>query len=137
MKNKGAILGCFIAAALSSLFLMGMGGMSQGSATNNQLSFDAKLTDTENNSVQLTSVVIDGKTSFQGFMGKGKIVVPFDQIIRIEIKGKTACITMRNSHRLCNIRIKDMSRLEGNASYGTYQIPLSDVIGIDLSRAKQ
>jgi cytoskeletal protein CcmA (bactofilin family) len=119
---------------------MGMGGMGSGSPAGQgggQTSFSAKAMDTENNSVQITSATIDGRTVFQAFMGKGKITIPFEQISRVEIKGKSACVTMKNAEKICNLRIKEMAKLEGKTSYGTYQIPMAEVVWVEITRSVQ
>lgn len=141
MKRTFSFLAYALVLLLSSSMLMGMsGGMGPG-PTGNQapagIAYDAKLLDTENNSVQLGSVTIDGKTALQAYMGKGKVTIPFDQISRIDIKGKTACVTLKNSQKMCNLTIKEMSRVYGNTSFGVYQISLSDVVWMELTKAKQ
>jgi len=119
---------------------MGMSGMGTGpSGAQNSgfISFDAKLVDTGGNAVQLSSVVIDGKTSFQALMGKGKVTIPFEEISRIQIKGKNACVTLKNSKQVCNLVVKDYSKVSGNTSFGFYQIPLNEVVSIEFVKARQ
>jgi hypothetical protein len=141
MKRSFSFLSYAVVVLLSSSMLMGMaGGVGPGptgSQTAAGVAYDAKLMDSENNTVQLNSATIDGKTALQAFMGKGKVTIPFDQISRIEIKGKTACVTLKNSQKMCNLTIKDMSRVYGNTSFGVYQISLSDVVWMELTKAKQ
>jgi hypothetical protein len=141
MKRSFSFLAFALVILLSSSMLLGMsGGMGPGPAGNQAPAgpaFDAKLLDTENNTVQLSSVTIDGKASLQAYMGKGKITIPFDQISRIDIKGKTACVTLKNSQKMCSLTIKDISRVYGNTSFGVYQISLADVVWMELTKAKQ
>ncbi len=139
MKRKSTVSGLILITITSSFLLMGMGGMGPGASggqSNSLMSFEAKAMDTENNTVQIKSATIDGKTVFQAYMGKGKVMIPFEQITRIEIKGKSACITMKNSEKLCNLRIKEMAKLEGSTSYGTYQITMSEVVWIEITKAR-
>ncbi len=139
MKRTVRFLGYILLAVFSSSMLMGMSGVGTGSSggqNSSLLTFDAKLLDTENTTVQLTSVTIDGRTSFQAYMGKGKITIPFDQISRLEMKGKNACLTLKNSQRLCNLKVKELSKVLGNTQFGLYQISLSDVVWIEFSKAR-
>ncbi len=140
MKKTAQYLGYVLLTVFSLSLLMGMSGInSSGSSAaqnNSHLTFDAKLMDTENNTVQLTSVTIDGRTTFQGYMGKGKVTIPFDQISRLEMKGKNACITMKNSERLCDLRVKELSKVLGSTRFGHYQISLNDVVWIEFSKAR-
>jgi hypothetical protein len=134
------ILVYFFLAVLAPFVFMGMSGMGTGpsGAQNNAfLSFDAKLIDTGNNAIQLSSVAIDGKTSFQALMGKGKVTIPFEEISRIQIKGKNACVTLKDSKQVCNLVIRESSKVSGNTSFGHYQIPLNEVVSIDFIKARQ
>lgn len=139
MKRRVSVLAYVSLAALFSFMFMGMSGMGTGStgAQNNVfISFEAKITDTGNNVVQISGLVIDGKTTFQAAMGKGKVTIPFEQISRIQIKGKNACVTLKNSKQVCNLVTKDSSKVSGNTSFGLYQIPLSEVVSIEFSKAR-
>lgn len=139
MKRRFSIAAYGILLAAFASMLMGMSGVGTGSAgtqSNVLLPFNAKVTDTENNTVELSSVVIDGKTSFQAGMGKGKVTIPFDRISRIDIKGKSACVTMSDNRTLCDLKIKEVSKVCGNTSFGIYQIPLSDVVSIQFPKAR-
>ncbi|HNY66911.1 MAG TPA: hypothetical protein PKM41_15885 [Deltaproteobacteria bacterium] len=141
MKRRFSFAACALVVLLASSMLMGMSGGMGTAPSGNQavpgIAYDAKLMDVDNNVVQLSSVTIDAKTAFQANMGKGKVIIPFDQISRIEIKGKTACVTLKNSQRMCNLTIKELSRVYGSTSFGAYQISLADVAWIELTKAKQ
>ena len=117
---------------------MGMSGM--GSVTGPAVTespFDAKIMDTTKNEVVVLSVTIDGKTTFNAFMGKGKVHIPFENISRIDLKDEIACISMKNSGELCNLRINGISKIYGKTSFGTYQISLKDVLWIEIMKARQ
>ncbi|HNR52133.1 MAG TPA: hypothetical protein PLE36_07770 [Deltaproteobacteria bacterium] len=120
-----------------SLVLMGMSGLGTVAPQNGAVSsFHAKVMDTTNNTVEITSVTIDGKTLFQASLGKGKARIPFENISRITIKDKTACVAMKNSQELCSLKINEISKVYGNTSFGTYQIALKDVVWIEISRSQ-
>ncbi|MBT8490881.1 MAG: hypothetical protein KJN62_07525 [Deltaproteobacteria bacterium] len=119
------------------VFLMGMSGTgtiaSQGGVAS---PFDATITDTTKSEVKILSVTIDGKTSFNAYMGKGKVQIPFENILRIDITEESACITLINSDDMCNLRINGISRIYGKTSFGTYQISLKDVVSIEFTKAR-
>jgi hypothetical protein len=139
MKQRMGVLAYCLLAVIFSCMIMGMSGGgtgSMGAQSNAFISFDAKLTDIDSNSVQLSSAIIDGKTAFQASMGKGRVTIPFEQISRIEVKGKNACVILKDSKKVCNLVIRESSKLSGNTSFGFYQIPLNDVVWIEITRAR-
>ena len=119
------------------VFLMGMSGMgSIGGQTGTASPFDAKVVDTTNNEVVISSITIDGKTSFNAYMGKGKVQIPFENISRIDIKEESACITLKPTGDMCTLRINGISRIYGKTTFGSYQISLKDVISIEFTKAR-
>jgi hypothetical protein len=131
-------IGSVILIVAFCLVLMGMSGLGTVSPQNGTASsFSAKILDTTNNTVEVTSVTIDGKAMFQASLGKGKARIPFENISRITVKDKNACVTLRSSQELCSLRINEISKIYGNTSFGTYQISLKDVVWIELSPTKQ
>ena len=119
------------------VFLMGMSGMGSISGQTGTASpFDAKIVDTTKSEVEVSSITIDGKTSFNAYMGKGKVQIPFENISRIEIKEESACITLKNTGDMCTLRLNGISRIYGKTSYGTYQISLKAVVLIEFTKAR-
>jgi hypothetical protein len=119
-----------------ALFLMGMSGIGSIAGQTGALSpFNAKIMDTTKNEVEILSVTIDGKTSFNAYMGKGKVQIPFENISRIDIKENIVCITL-NTGDMCNLKINGMSRVFGKTSFGTYQISLKDILWIEFTKAR-
>jgi hypothetical protein len=120
-----------------AVFLMGMSGMGSIAGQTGALSpFNAKIMDTTMSEMEILSVTIDGKTSFNAYMGKGKVQIPFENISRIDIKEDIACITMKNTGNMCNLRINGISRVFGKTSFGTYQISLKDILWIEFTKAR-
>ncbi|MBN1635171.1 MAG: hypothetical protein JW920_01580 [Deltaproteobacteria bacterium] len=136
MKTRQRIL-YLIGLACIILFLMGMTGL--GSSPDQSTipsAFNAKLTDIADSEVEISSVTIDGKTTFNGYMGKGKVQIPFENISRIEISKDIACITLKETGDMCDLRINSISRLNGKTSFGSYQISLKDIKWIELTKAQ-
>jgi hypothetical protein len=116
---------------------MGMSGaLSPGQGTEAS-PYNAKIKDSTNYEVSITSVTFDGKTSLNAYLGKGKVQIPFENISRIEVKDKSVCVILTGAGTMCNLALNGVSKIYGKTSYGTYQVALKDVILIELTRAKQ
>jgi hypothetical protein len=137
MKRQLVVI-CTILILMLSVSLIGMSGLG-GSPNQSQVSsvFKAKVTDITNNEVELGNVTIEGKTSFGGFLGKGRIQIPFEKIASIDISKGNTCINFEDGGQVCNIKANDFSRLYGNTSFGSYQISLKDIKKIDFIKAKK
>jgi hypothetical protein len=120
-----------------SIFLMGMGNAGSPGQSPVDSPFTAKIKDNSNNEVTITSATFDGKTTFNVYMGKGRVEIPFDTISRIEVKDGSACAAIKNTGTLCNLKINGISKIYGKLPYGIYQIALKDVLWVELTKAKQ
>ena len=56
--------------------------------------------------------------------------------IVLEISKDIACITLKETGDMCNLRINSISRLNGKTSFGSYQISLKDIKLIELFKAQ-
>jgi len=135
--TKTGLLYRAVPLLILGFFLMGMG--SAGSPGQNPVDspFNAKIKDTSNNEVNVTSVTFDGKTTFNVNMGKGRLEIPLEHISRIEMKDGTACAVMKGSGPLCNLKTNSISKIYGRLPYGMYQISIKDVAWIEITKAKQ
>jgi hypothetical protein len=136
VKRTSLILS-LISIAAFGLLLMGMSGgisPSQGALAS---PFDAKIKDTMNNEVSITSVNIDGKTMFSASLGKGRVQIPFENIERIDVKEDNICLKLIGAGTMCNLKISGISKVYGKTPYGSYQIAFKDIAWIELSKAKQ
>jgi len=128
------ILLLFMCAA----FLMAMTNMGNTREPSNVSSaFDARIIDVSNNEVDITSVNIDGKASFTGYLGKGKVNIPFENISYIEISKTLANVILKDSKDTCKLTVNGFSRVYGNTTFGRYQIALKDIKRIEIIKAKQ
>jgi hypothetical protein len=84
--KKHYVVFCTILILILSISLIGMSGLG-GGPNQAQISsvFKAKVMDITNNEVELGNVTIEGKTSYSGFLGKGRIQIPFEKIASIDI----------------------------------------------------
>lgn len=115
--------------------LLGMsGGISQGQSTTSP--FDAKIRDTMNNEISISSVTFDGKTVFSASLGKGRVQIPFENIESIDVKDDTVCLKLIGAGTMCNLKLNSVSKIYGKTSYGTFQIAFKDVIRVELMKSK-
>ncbi|MEN6447402.1 MAG: hypothetical protein ABFD70_06645 [Syntrophaceae bacterium] len=130
---------CITLALVLGVFLTGMSGTGTVSPNQGLVSspYDAKIRDSSGNEVTISSVTFDGKTSFNAYLGKGKVQIPFENIARIEVKGDSICVKLSGAGTMCNLRINGVSKVYGKTPYGTYQVPLKDVVWIELTKPKQ
>jgi hypothetical protein len=119
------------------VFLMGMGSAGSPGQGPVDSPFNAKIKDTLNNEVTITSATFDGKTTFNVYMGKGRVEIPFDTISRIEVKEGSACASIKGTGTMCNLKINGISKIYGKLPYGIYQIAFKDVVWIEITKAKQ
>jgi hypothetical protein len=118
-------------------FLMGMGNAGSPGQGPVESPFNAKIKDTSNNEVTITSATFDGKTTFNVYMGKGRVEIPFDTISRIELKEGSACASIKGTGTMCNLKTNSILKIYGKLPFGMYQIALKDVMWIELTKAKQ
>lgn len=136
MKKTGRLfLSAF--AAMAVLLLMGMGSAGTPGQSPADSPFSAKIRDTSNNEILISSITFDGKTAFNVLMGKGRVQIPLENISRIEVKDGSACVTLQGGKSMCDLKTSGMSRIYGKMPYGSYQIPMKDVVSIEITKAKQ
>lgn len=136
MIKRGYLLRAVLLMVLI-LPLMGMGGAGAPGPAAADSQFNAKIRDTSNNEVDVTSVTFDGKTTFNVFMGKGRVQIPFENISRIEMKEGSVCLSLKGAGTMCDLKTNGMSKIYGRMPYGLYQIAMKDVVWIELTRVKQ
>jgi len=110
------------------------GGISQGQNSNSP--FDAKIRDTMNNEISISSVTFDGKTVFSASLGKGRVQIPFENIERIDVKDDTVCLKLIGAGTMCNLKLNSVSKIYGKTSYGTFQISFKDITWVELIKSK-
>lgn len=137
MKTRTGHFCLALLLVILGMFLMGMGSAGSPGQTPVDSPFNAKIKDTTNNEVTITSVTFDGKTTFNVNMGKGRLEIPLEHISRIEFKDGSACATMKGSGPLCSLKTNSISKIYGKLPYGAYQISIKDVLSIELFKAKQ
>jgi hypothetical protein len=135
MKRKHFILGVSM-FMIFGLFLMGMSGAVSPGQPTIASSFDAKLKDSMNNEVTISSVTFDGKPLVSASLGKGKVQIPLENIERIDVKDDTICLKLVGAGTMCNLKVSSASKIYGKTPYGAYQIAFKDVTWVQLFKAK-
>jgi hypothetical protein len=116
---------------------MGMSGLGTNSSQPTTTStFAFKIIDIGNTEVELSSVTIDGNTTFGCFQGKGRLQIPFASIAHIDFNKDNACVTMVDGTQVCNLKTNAVSRLYGHTSFGAYQIALKDIKTMVVLKSK-
>lgn len=132
--------GCLLRAALMVILvlpLMGMGGAGSPGQPDADSQFNATVRDTSGNEVKITSVSLDGRTTFNVLMGRGRVQIPFENISRIEMKQGSVCVNLKGAGTMCDLRTTGTGRIIGRMPYGLYQISMKDVAWIELTRVGQ
>ena len=135
--NRAGYLLSVVFLTFMVTFLMAMGNIGYPGQGPVESPYNAKIKDTSNNEVSITSATIDGKMALNVLMGKGRIEIPFENISRIEVKDGSLCVTMKEASPLCNLKTNGIAKIYGKLPYGVYQISLKDVLWIELTKAKQ
>ncbi len=127
----------FLVMAFIIPVLMGMSGLGGNQAKTVEMGvYDAKILDTSNTTVKISWVNMDGKLMFKGFLGKGRIQIPFNNISYIDISKDEACIHLKDNKKLCGLKVNALSRIYGKTDYGNYQIALKDIKRIELIKTR-
>ena len=122
----------------TAAFLVGMSGLTPTGQTQETPSiFSARIMDVADHEVLITEATLDGKTLFVGYLGKGRVQIPFENILRIEISQGSASIVLEGGERVSSLRITGMSRLAGKTPFASYQIALKDLRWAELTKLAQ
>ena len=133
---------CIRNMLIVSLFLITpvLMGLTNMGNTPNRLTtasaYDANIVDRSDTKVKLSWVTLDGDTLFKGYLGKGKVQIPFGNISYIEISKEQACIHLKKGKVICDLKINRLSRIYGKTSYGNYQITLTDIKKISFIKIR-
>jgi len=126
-----------VSLLLITPMLMGLTNMG---STPNRLAtasvYDANIIDQSDTKVKLSWVTLDGDTLFKGYLGKGKVQIPFGNISYIEISKDQACIHLKEGKVICTLKINRLSRIYGKTPYGNYQIALKDIKKISFIKIR-
>ncbi len=115
------------ATVFLALFAMGMGQAPTAGRNSIESHIDARVMDTANNEVKLSSVTLDGRAALDVSLGKGRVQIPLENITRIENKNGEICVTIKGSTHTCGLKAGGSTRILGKTGIGNYQIPLKDI----------
>jgi hypothetical protein len=123
---------------LLGLVLMGMGGFGGGRDQGLPArDFNAVLTDTDGNRMEVTRLTAGGDASLEGELGRGRLRVPFDNIARITFKPTDerdrvrAEVQLREGEPVA-LTVRSATTFYGKVPGGAYQIRARDLKSIEL-----
>jgi hypothetical protein len=141
MRHSGPTVARAVLIACASLALMGMGGF--GGSRESEAparDFRATFTDADGARMDVTRVTAGGDTSVEGDLGRGRLRVPFDNIVRITIQpSKTERDRVRAEVQLREgepvvLTLRSSTTFYGRVPGGAYQIRARDLTSVEFAR---
>jgi len=127
------------AIGLLSLGLVGMGGF--GGSRQEGLparDFRATFTDLDGMRTEATRVTSGGDSSLEGELGRGRLRVPFDNIVRVRFEPATnerdrvhADVELREGQPI-TLTLRSSTTFYGRTPAGAYQIRARDLKSVDF-----
>lgn len=119
--------------------LVGMGGFggatSAGAPTRD---FRARFVDVDGMRVEASRVTVGGDTVLEGDLGRGRLRVPFDNIVRIDLAPATAerdrvqaSLTLRDGEPLV-LTLRSSTTFYGQVPSGAFQIRARDLRAVEF-----
>lgn len=135
MKRFACLLTVF-GALLLLTGMGGLGGVPEGTIPEVKENIGARLVDRSGTTTELTRVSVDGNLFLEGLRGNGKVSIPLQEILSLEVTGVAgesvaARLQLRNQDML-SLTVRKRAVLYGDTGYGAYQIQLRDVHGIEF-----
>lgn len=125
--------------ALGALLLTGMGGLGgapEGTVPQTEENIKVKLTDREGVTTELSQFSLDGKTSFEGQRGGGKILVFMRNVASAEfgaVSGEDVPVDIKlKSGESLQIKVRKRLVFYGSTGYGAFQIRARDLRRVDV-----
>jgi len=141
MRHSGPTVARAVLIGCASLALMGMGGF--GGSRESEAparDFRATFTDADGARMDVTRVTAGGDTSVEGDLGRGRLRVPFDNIVRITIQpSKTERDRVRAEVQLREgepvvLTLRSSTTFYGRVPGGAYQIRARDLTSVEFAR---
>jgi hypothetical protein len=141
MRHSGPTVARAVLIGCASLALMGMGGF--GGSRESEAparDFRATFTDADGARMDVTRVTAGGDTSVEGDLGRGRLRVPFDNIVRITIQpSKTERDRVRAEVQLREgepvvLTLRSSTTFYGRVPGGAFQIRARDLTSVEFAR---
>ena len=125
-----------------SFGLLGMGALGGGGRDNGipARDFHATFTDVDGTKVEASRVNAGGDASLEGDVGRGRLRVPFDNIVRIQLEATgqdrdrvAAQVTLREGEPV-RIVVRSSTTFYGQTQSGAYQIRARDLRSVEFAQ---
>ena len=138
MRESGRAATRALVLGVLGLGLLGMGNFGGGQTGTPARDFRATFTDLDGTRMVVTRVTAGGDTSLEGDLGRGRLRVPFDNIMRVALQPAVerdrmrADVTLRDGEPLA-LLLRTSITFYGQIPGGAYQIRARDLKSIEFA----
>ena len=140
MRDSGRRAVRVLAVGFLGLGLVGMGGLGGSRETGLPArDFRATFTDLDGTRMAVTRVTAGGDVSMEGDLGRGRLRVPFDSIVRITFQPTDerdrvrAEVQLRDAEPV-TVSLRSSTTFYGQTPGGAYQIRARDLKAVDFGQ---
>jgi hypothetical protein len=140
MRDSGRAAARAFLVGLLGLGVMGMGGFGGGRETGLPArDFRATFTDAEGNRMAATRVTAGGEASLEGEVGRGRLRVPFDNIVRVTFqpsdeRDRVRALVQLKEGEPVTLSVRSATTFYGQTPGGAYQIRARDLKTVDFGQ---
>ena len=138
MRHLGRSLVLATLFGITSLTLMGMGGLGGGREEAPARDFHATLTDVDGTRIEVERITTGSSAMLEGELGRGRLRIPFDNIERIELKPAgterdriLAEVKLRQGDPV-TLTLRSSTTFYGRIPSGAYQIQARDLRSVEF-----
>jgi len=132
--KRGCYILLFLAIALCSMGMGGLGGHPEGTVPDTDILIKAEIKDRSGTVTNVDQFSMDGKTSLAASRGQGKLTIPFQLIETLsfgETKGDDVKVDVKlKSGDAMTLSIRSRALFYGSTGFGAFQIKSRDVASI-------
>lgn len=138
MRDSGRAAARAFLVGLLGLGVMGMGGFGGGRETGLPArDFHATFTDAEGNRMAGTRVTAGGEANLEGEVGRGRLRVPFDNIVRVTFqpsddRDRVRALVQLKEGEPVTLSVRSATTFYAQTPGGAYQIRARDLKTVDF-----
>ena len=139
MRQSGRAAARALVTGVLGLGLLGMGNFGGGQAGTPARDFRATFTDVDGTRMAVTRVTAGGDASLEGDLGRGRLRVPFDNIVRVTLQPAAerdrmrAEVTLRDAEPV-TLLLRTSITFYGQTPGGAYQIRARDLKAVEFTQ---
>jgi len=140
MRDSGRPAARAFLVGLLGLGVMGMGSFGGGRETGMPArDFRATFTDAEGNRMAATRVTAGGEASLEGEVGRGRLRVPFDNIVRVTFQAgderdRVRALVQLKEGEPVTLSVRSATTFYAQTPGGAYQIRARDLKTVDFGQ---